>query len=605
MIIELKELPKDIDRTTVNITAMGIEDKNGNEMAQPVTWSAFIDRNSVRWAESQKIIEIDALQESDYTFTMDITNHGGAYRTYTIESLSDWMTVEEGMMGALEPEETRTLHITISKDINIGTYNDVVYLKNDEELSNPLALTVKKIGAAPAWTFNKNAQSSMQVFAQVKSGDVVVTNKENILAAFDEYDKCLGQSHVTIDQNGKALFYLTVFGEKKGREVYFRMWDAASGIIYGITTDHAITYKADSIVASYDEPLVMMTNSNMMRSLELTPTWTWVSLNVASPLADDVILFLTHGTWHDGDQLKDPEAQAYYNYYHDVWNNNGVTTSLRTDRMYYIKSQKEQTIYLEGSALIEEADRTITLHPKWNYIGYTPMMNLPVNEALEDLKSKASDGDIIKSQDEFATFAASVGGWRGNLQYMKPGQGYMLYHKVTPEHPETEVKFVYPFTGTSAVASSKTRAVMKADEPLWTNTRITTMNLIVRTEGIAAEEGDRLYAYADGELCGVAEAMDVDGEQTFFLSVGGEEQKELTFTLEREGELLGSATRAGIIYQPDTLEGTTDMPKVIDFSEAATYEVGIWYTLTGIRVGERRPTTPGIYIFNEKKVMIP
>ena len=605
MIIELKELPKDIDRTTVNITAMGIEDKNGNEMAQPVTWSAFIDRNSVRWAESQKIIEIDAQQESDYTFTMDITNHGGAYRTYTIESLSDWMTVEEGMMGALEPEETRTLHITISKDINIGTYNDVVYLKNDEELSNPLALTVKKIGAAPAWTFNKNAQSSMQVFAQVKSGDVVVTNKENILAAFDEYDKCLGQSHVTIDQNGKALFYLTVFGEKKGREVYFRMWDAASGIIYGITTDHAITYKADSIVASYDEPLVMMTNSNMMRSLELTPTWTWVSLNVASPLADDVNLFLKRGTWHDGDQLKDPEAQAYYNYFHGVWNNNGVTTSLRTDRMYYIKSQKEQTIYLEGSALIEEADRTITLHPKWNYIGYTPMMNLPVNEALEDLKSKASDGDIIKSQDEFATFAASVGGWRGNLQYMKPGQGYMLYHKVTPEHPETEVKFVYPFTGTSAVASSKTRAVMKADEPLWTNTRITTMNLIVRTEGIAAEEGDRLYAYADGELCGVAEAMDVDGEQTFFLSVGGEEKKALTFTLEREGELLGAATRAGIVYQPDTLEGTTDMPKIIDFSETAAYEAGIWYTFTGIRVGDRRPTTPGAYIFNGQKVMIP
>ena len=605
MIIELKELPKDIDRTTVNITAMGIEDKNGNEMAQPVTWSAFIDRNSVRWAESQKIIEIDALQESDYTFTMDITNHGGAYRTYTIESLSDWMTVEEGMMGTLEPEETRTLHITISKDINIGTYNDVVYLKNDEELSNPLALTVKKIGAAPAWTFNKNAQSSMQVFAQVKSGDVVVTNKENILAAFDEYDKCLGQSHVTIDQNGKALFYLTVFGEKKGREVYFRMWDAASGIIYGITTDHAITYKADSIVASYDEPLVMMTNSNMMRSLELTPTWTWVSLNVASPLADDVNLFLKRGTWHDGDQLKDPEDQAYYNYYHGVWNNNGVTTSLRTDRMYYIKSQKEQTIYLEGTVLTEEADRTITLHPKWNYIGYTPMMNLPVNEALEDLKSKASDGDIIKSQDEFATFAASVGGWRGNLQYMKPGQGYMLYHKVTPEHPETEVKFVYPFKGTSAVASSKTRAVMETDEPLWTNTRITTMNLIVRTEGIAAEEGDRLYAYADGELCGVAEAMDVDGEQTFFLSVGGEEKKALTFTLEREGELLGAATRAGIVYQPDTLEGTTDMPKIIDFSETAAYEAGIWYTFTGIRVGDRRPTTPGAYIFNGQKVMIP
>ena len=55
--------------------------------------------------------------------------------------------------------------------------------------------------------------------------------------------------------------------------------------------------------------------------------------------------------------------------------------------------------------LTEEADHTITLHPKWNYIGYTLMANLPINEALADLKDKASDGDIIKSQDEFATFA--------------------------------------------------------------------------------------------------------------------------------------------------------------------------------------------------------
>ena len=83
---------------------------------------------------------------------------------------------------------------------------------------------------------------------------------------------------------------------------------------------------------------------------------------------------------------------------------------------------------------------------------------------------------------------------------MKPGKGYMLYHKVTAEHPDKEVKFVYPYEGivatwTSAKASME---IEQADEPLWTNTRSTTMNLILRTKGIAAEEGDRLYAYAEG-----------------------------------------------------------------------------------------------------------
>ena len=245
----------------------------------------------------------------------------------------------------------------------------------------------------------------MQLVAQVKKGDFVVINKESIVAAFDEYDKCLGKGNVTIDQNDKALFYLNVFGEKKDKAVFFRLWDAVSGITYGLTPDRDITYKADSIIGSYDEPVVMITNSNITRSLELTPSWTWVSQNVASPYANDVNQFMKHGSWQDGDQLKDPEAQSYYNYYRGVWNNNGVTEPLRTDRMYYIKSQKPQTFHLEGRVLTEEADHTITLHPKWNYIGYTLMANLPINEALADLKDKASDGDIIKSQDEFATFA--------------------------------------------------------------------------------------------------------------------------------------------------------------------------------------------------------
>ena len=188
---------------------------------------------------------------------------------------------------------------------------------------------------------------------------------------------------------------------------------------------------------------------------------------------------------------------------------------------------------------------------------------------------------------------------------MKPGKGYMLYHKVTAEHPDEEIKFVYPFKRTTTLAEAKDRDTFEADdEPLWTNTRSTTMNLIVRTEGIQAQEGDLLCAYAEGELCGIAQAMNIDGEETFFLSVGSEEKKALTFTLERDGKVLGAATRSGIIYQADTLEGTTDLPKVIDFGNTAAYEDGIWYTLTGIRIGERRPATPGAYIFNGQKILI-
>ena len=145
--------------------------------------------------------------------------------------------------------------------------------------------------------------------------------------------------------------------------------------------------------------------------------------------------------------------------------------------------------------------------------------------------------------------------------------------------------------------------VVQDDEPLMENTYLTTMNMVTRTSGIEAQEGDCLYAYANGEVRGIAKAVMVNDQPTFFLSVGGEKPEGLSFTLERDGELLGSSVNAAT-YRADILEGTTDLPRVIDFSDTITYENGVWYTLTGLRVGERRPTTPGVYIFNGQKVLV-
>lgn len=172
--------------TDSTITAMGIEDLNGNEMEQPVTWSAYIDRNMVRWATAKKTITIDAGQEGDHEFTLDINNLGGYRRNYTIEGLPAWLTIEEGTTGVLEPTESTTLHATVSKDINIGKYNLLLYLTNDDELTHTLALTVTKQGHAPDWAADKGKLRNMQVCAQVIKDDYVVTNKQNLIGAFDE-----------------------------------------------------------------------------------------------------------------------------------------------------------------------------------------------------------------------------------------------------------------------------------------------------------------------------------------------------------------------------------------------------------------------------------
>jgi hypothetical protein len=154
-----------------------------------------------------------------------------------------------------------------------------------------------------------------------------------------------------------------------------------------------------------------------------------VSLNFRSPQAGDVSRLLSSGRWSNGDQLKDPENQTFYNYANGQWNKSrsSVVDSLTCERMYYILSHQRQTVTISSTPLASEDDRRMTIRNNWNYIGYTPMVNLPLNTALQDFSSKVRHGDIIKSQDEFAVYD-SESGWQGNLHYMKPGQGYMLKH---------------------------------------------------------------------------------------------------------------------------------------------------------------------------------
>ena len=595
LLIELTEPAKDIERTIVNISAMGIEDLNGNEMEQPVIWSAFVHRNMVRWGETKKRIEIDAEDNKDHTFTVDVRNQSGSYHDYIIEGMPSWITIEPGTKGSLDPEEAVTLNITISKDVNIGTYDEVLYLKNDEGLVDPLILTIVKSGKAPNWTFDKNKQRSMQVCAQVMLGNTVVSDKNDLIGVFDENDRCLGTGNIITNQQGKPMLYLTVYGQSDTKSLIFRLWHYRNGITYRLEPSRPIIYEPETVYGNYEDPVILTATLFITQDISLKPIWTWVSMNVKSGDFGDMNTLLKKGKWSDGDQLKDPESQMFYNYSRGVWKASSTAENLLScKRMYYIKSRNEQTFQIDGAPISEEEERRISIRNGWNYIGYTPIVNLPVNEALSDFYSKASDGDIIKSQEEFATFSKAAG-WQGNLRYMKPGQGYMLRHAAAK--PDEETSFVYPFKNYGSVSQ-----VAEEQQPTAAASYQHTMNMIVQTEGVEAAEGDRLFVYTDNELCGEATAEQIDDKTVFFLSIGGESAAPLSFVLERDGDMLGVSQRSAT-YHADTLEGSIDVPCTITFNNFEGYEDGEWYTISGQHL-TRRPTQRGIYIRNHQKLII-
>jgi hypothetical protein len=164
---------------------------------------------------------------------------------------------------------------------------------------------------------------------------------------------------------------------------------------------------------------------------------------------------------------------------------------------------------------------------------------------------------------------------------------------------DKEVRFWYPiYLGTSRYGG-----VGKKNAPLMRNTSGTSMTVVAVADGISTKAGDRLSAWRGAELCGVAVA---DEQGVFYLNIGDCEMattQNLSFTLERDEELIGASDHNQMFYAPNAAFGTPDEPTAISFLNTESLSGDGWYTLSGIRLG-KRPTKQGVYIHNNEKVTI-
>ena len=225
---------------------------------------------------------------------------------------------------------------------------------------------------------------------------------------------------------------------------------------------------------------------------------------------------------------------------------------------------------ISGLLLQQTDECTINLLPGWNGIGFTPIVNLPISEALADYYDEAADGDIIKSQNEFAIFSDDGAGhrlWRGNLSYLKAGEGYMMKRTAA-----TPASFTYPVlqtNGSYALASPQQMRGTETGET-FRNPYASSMTMVAQVTGIDLEPGDRLAAYAGSELRGIAAAAP-DGR--FYLSIGGDMAEALRMELLR-GETTVAQTASPVGYTVNAVSGTYLAPTQINFASAAGCKAG-------------------------------
>ena len=604
--VDIDETNARINKRNIYVTVSEIPDKNGNFMASAATEYFYVDRNPLKWAKKHVIQTLGAGMEE--SVEMDIVNKSGKAHTFTIDNLPRWLTVNK-VGGEIEPMDEEHVIFTVSKDLNVGTYDQIIYVTDEEGMSEPLFLELTIEGEAPQWTIDpERRRYSMNIVAQVYLNNILVTDKRDKVAAFDADGNCVGVNNIDYDAaTGRSMLYLTAYDSTAvGDLLFFRLWHYATGKTMQILASPAVTFAKQTIAGTVDDPVLMYADNMYLQNIELAEGWNWMSFNVYNARLNNLQDIQAMFNWQDGDILTEDTEDLTLAYRNGIWMSNtddiAEHISLSQRYSYRVKVQKAQKVELWGRAYKSKEERTLTIKPGWNSIGYTPLLNLPVTTALADYFDRATSGDVVKSQTEFAMFTSDGKGggqWLGNLRYMQPGEGYQLYRQKADT-----VSFTYPFYEPGETFIDLSQPQSHRAPMLFS----TTMSLVAEAVDIALEEGDRLVAYAGGEqvgeavLCSAKVSQNTQQQPLFFLSIAGDVEAPLSFAIMRNGETIAT-TEEVMTYRANGISGSPTEPTQISFVKTTDQPQQGWYTLDGIKL-PAAPKRSGVYLYNGRKRVV-
>lgn len=544
------------EQQIVTFTVKDIQDLNGNRLESPVVWTAFIDRNHLKWSDTELFIECDLYEGAD--FDVDIINIGGMNQGYSLQGVPSWLEVS-AESDIIAPKGSETLHFHVSEALNVGTYDQVIYMLNDNGVARALNLVVKVNGETPDWSVNpSDYQYTMSVYGKMKVNNIYSDDEEDMLAAFHN-GKCVGVAYNTYAKEYDMWYsLLTVYSnEPTHDELEFRIWDASTGTIYLGEPSKHIVFRNDIIEGTPVSPVIFETRDMRLQNIMLNAGWNWISFNVSNDRNQFKRLF-SLGNWTEGDMVKDETNSTFASYSAvDGWTGPMSESEVSYKNMYLVNTAESQMLTMSGTPLETVDERTVPVHQYWNYIAFLPTLNMTVQEALAGYE--ASEGDIVKDQSSFAMYSEPIG-WLGSLQYMKPGVGYMFYRV-----NEGDSEIVYPMLSSN---TSQKLLVKSAPAKSVSYGYPSNMSVVATVNGNCAEDGDRIVAWADGEIRGISEPV-YDSERKctlHYLTIEGDKPVELTLSLNRNGEIIDESDDR-IEFAPDAVLGNVRNPYPISFND--------------------------------------
>ncbi|NPA37141.1 MAG: T9SS type A sorting domain-containing protein [Chlorobi bacterium] len=534
-----------IENCVLEISVKDIQDMHGNKMASPVTWTAYVEQNTISWEDTE--INITRGVNEEYTFEAMIHNSGGSYENYNITNLPSWLTAEPST-GVLNPDGSEKITFTIDRGLNIGQYSEEIYLSGNMAFNEKLLLNVSVKGEEPDWEISGNYDSEMNMVATLTISGETSQDKNDIVGAFVN-EECRGVSHVSyISETGEYMVLMTIYGDKPDENIIFKVFDASTGLVYSDVSPE-IKFADSKIEGSFSNPVNLECGSSIQQAVNLNEGWTWISFNSDMSGYTDVNELLKNINAVDGDRLvydnADPAQFATYSGTEWVSNIEGFNSG----QLYRINIVNGGTLLYEGIPIDPESFE-LEVSNGWNRIGYIPQVNMTVDEALSGYD--ATVDDVIKGRHGFAIYNGYS--WLGNLEFLEPNHGYMLKR----QGAET-TSFKYP--SVTALKNGTLNNSVVAQEYVNTNIYEYAFSVLAELKGIDMQPGDIVLAYINNDVRGAAVQGD---DKLLYVSVygtGADLGDYITFRLKRDDELI--ELNGGCSFNGNSIEGTLTNPVLI------------------------------------------
>jgi len=324
--------------------------------------------------------------------------------------------------------------------------------------------------------------------------------------------------------------FLDVYSNKINSEYFeLHIWDASEGREYrnvsavGLPESNDARYPGlyefidNTVYGSPSVPIVIEAAGELISKIPLTNGWNWCSFNLQIDKSKSINELLGSLNATNGDIVK---GIAQYSTYSTYWA--GTLSSFEPEQMYMIRTQHKDTLKMSGLA-VDPAGTPIEINSGWNWIGYTPLVNISINEALGLFTPSA--GDLIKSQYEFCMYDELMG-WVGTLDYLQPFCGYKYKHTPEAGDPQTQ-NLYFPEEGTMLKSTPNESDTEKAE--LFSGHEFN-MPLVAVLDIPASniKANDRIEVYVGDELRGyIAPEVLPNGKPYFFITAYGDNMGQL------------------------------------------------------------------------------